>query len=144
MSQCIFLTLFRLYCWLWGDDTLSKWETTIHVSTLCPFCAHLVIAWSQMDLSCNSFSPLHAPSAVINTRASQSRILSANESAEKPANWKKNNDLVKWVQCIIVWNKLKFFNGLFSNTSVYQQFVIVLVVFTSITTFQKENKSKSS
>lgn len=71
-----------------GTVTLSKCDTTMHVSTLCPFWAHLAIDWSQIFFNWSNFSPRHTPSVVTRTRAWQSNILSAKESAEKPANYK--------------------------------------------------------
>lgn len=53
------------------------------------------MASSQISLSFKSFDPLHAPSAVTKTRASQSRIRSASESAENPANCKNYGVLEK-------------------------------------------------
>lgn len=69
-----------------GDVTRPKCETTIQCSTLCPCFEHLSMAWSHILFKAKCFSPLQTPSAVTKTRAPQSVIRSAKESAEKPAN----------------------------------------------------------
>lgn len=67
--------------------SLLRWATTTQHSTSWPCFFTLFKASSQMAFSSKSFSPLHTPSVVISTFAFESKIRSANESDEYPANW---------------------------------------------------------
>lgn len=106
----------------WGLLSLLRCATTMQLSSWWPCFLTLSAASSQIFFKRSNFSPLHTPSAVIRTLALESRIRSANESDEYPANYDH------------IYSTLVFF----SPTDFYDHhplaFIILLSAFIILTT----------